>query len=50
MITLYNNQKISLDTKIALAVQNALAVAGSDFEDTKDTKWVGDNLTIESLF
>lgn len=50
MIVLYNNQNISLDTKIALAIQNAIAVAGSNYEDTTDTKWLGDDLTVEALF
>lgn len=50
MITVFNNQKISLETKINLLVSKAIEVAGSEFENINSTKWLGDNLTVESLF
>lgn len=50
MITVFNNQKISLETKISLLVAKAAELAGSEFQNINTTKWVGDNLTVESLF
>lgn len=50
MITVFNNQKISLETKINLLVARAAELAGSEFNNINTTKWLGDNLTVESLF
>lgn len=50
MITFFNNQTLSLTTKINLAVQKATSLAGSNFNDIQSTKWLGDRITVESLF
>lgn len=50
MITFFNNQTLTLSTKIGLAAGNAATVAGSNFDDLKNIPWIGDNITVKSLF
>lgn len=50
MIVLFSNQPVTLQLKSELLALRAKSVLGSDFNDTSDTPWFGDKLTIESLF
>lgn len=50
MIIFFNNQPITKDVKIAKLYERAKSLYGSDYFSLQDEKWLGDNLTIESLF
>lgn len=50
MILLLNNQPVTLDLKNSLLVERAANLYGSNFDSTTKTPWLGDKLTIDSLF
>lgn len=50
MISVINPQTVTLDTKVKIAVSKAEQTAGSNFNTTDLTPWLGDKLTVESLF
>jgi len=50
MILLFNKIPVSLERKVAEFVNIVKAAYGSDFYDVEGTRWLGDNLTTESLF
>jgi len=50
MILLFNNIPVTLDRKIETMLSLVKAAYGSDFYDVEGQRWLGDNLTTESLF
>lgn len=50
MILLFNHIPVSLDVKIQKLVQKAKDTYGSDFYDVDGSRWLGDQLSVESLF
>jgi len=50
MILLLNNLTLSLDSKMNLLSENAATTTGSDYYINLDKPWLGDELTVESLF
>jgi hypothetical protein len=50
MILFLNNQPVSLATKSNLVVERSVSLLGSNSKTSIDTPWLGDELTIESLF
>lgn len=50
MILLFNSQPVTELVKIERLFDRAKSLYGSDFYDIKTTNWLGDQLTIESLF
>ena len=50
MILLLNNLALSLDTKMNLLSETASTAAGSDYYINLDKPWLGDKITVESLF
>lgn len=50
MILFFNNQPVTEKTKIKKAIESVQLLYNSDFFDTEEHYWFGDNLTIESLF
>lgn len=50
MILLFNHIPVSLGVKIQKLVQRAKDTYGSDFYDVDGSRWLGDQLTTESLF
>jgi hypothetical protein len=50
MILFLKEQPVSYNVKNAITTARASNLYGSDFQDRNDSKWLGDNLTIESLF
>lgn len=56
MILLFNNQPVSLNSKVSYLKDRIALLAGSNQENTfrifntENTAWLGDELTIESLF
>jgi hypothetical protein len=50
MILLLNNLTLSLDSKMNLLSENATTTAGSDYYINFNKPWLGDKLTVESLF
>ena len=50
MILLLNNLSLSLDSKMNLLSENASTTAGSDYYINLEKPWLGDELTVESLF
>lgn len=50
MILLFNKIPVSLEVKMAEAVNNAKIALGSDYYNVQGTEWFGDKLTIQSLF
>jgi len=50
MIFFLKEQPVSYDVKTAITTARANSLYGSDFQDRNDSKWLGDNLTVESLF
>jgi hypothetical protein len=50
MIILFNSQPVTELVKIKRLFDRAKSLYGSDFYDIKTTNWLGDQLTVESLF
>jgi hypothetical protein len=50
MILFLKEQPVSYNVKNALTTAKGGILYGSDFQDRNDSKWLGDNLTIDSLF
>jgi hypothetical protein len=50
MILLFNSQPVTELVKIERLFDRAKSLYGSDFYDIKTTNWLGDQLTVESLF
>jgi hypothetical protein len=50
MITVYNAQPVTIATKIELTAQRASELFGSDYRSYITKPWLGDKLTISSLF
>jgi hypothetical protein len=50
MIIFFNNQPVTKEVKIKKLFERAQILYGSDYFDIQDERWLGDNLTIESLF
>lgn len=50
MISVINPQTVTLDTKVNIAVSKAEQAVGSDFNTSDLNPWLGDKLTVESLF
>jgi hypothetical protein len=50
MILLLNNLTTSLNTKIGILTENAESTVGSDYFHSFEKPWLGDELTVESLF
>lgn len=50
MILLFNNLPIKLKRKVEIMISTAQSVLGSEFFNTAKSRWLGDNLTVESLF
>lgn len=50
MIFFLQHQPVTLDRKMDLLVLRAQELYGSDYRDLTNNKWLGDDLTVESLF
>ena len=50
MILLFNHIPVTLEGKINKMLSIAQAAYGSDFYDVAGQRWLGDNLTVDSLF
>lgn len=50
MIIFFNNQPVTQEIKIRKLFEKAQALYGSDYYALQNEKWLGDNLTVESLF
>lgn len=50
MILLFNKIPVTVERKIELAIERALAIYGSDFYNYQGQEWFGDSLTVKSLF
>lgn len=50
MITVFNGQPVLLNTKVLLTAQRASGLLGSDYQNYITKPWLGDELTIASLF
>lgn len=50
MILLFNSQPVTELVKIERLFDRAKSLYGSDFYDIKTSNWLGDQLTVESLF
>lgn len=50
MILLFNNIPVKLKRKVEIMISTAQSILGSEFFNTSGSRWLGDNLTIESLF
>jgi len=50
MILLFNNIPVTLEQKIKIFTETVKQAYGSDFYDVEGDRWLGDSLTIESLF
>lgn len=50
MILLFNNLPVKLKRKVEIMISTAQSILGSEFFNTAGSRWLGDNLTIESLF
>lgn len=50
MISVLNPQLLTLETKAGLVVERATGILGSDFDSNDLTPWLGDRLTVNSLF
>ena len=50
MIFFLKEQPVSYDVKNAITTARANSLYGSDFQNRNDSKWLGDKLTVESLF
>jgi len=50
MILLFNHIPVTLEGKIQKMLAIAQASYGSDFYDVAGQRWLGDNLTVDSLF
>lgn len=50
MIFFLKEQPVSYDVKNVITTSRASSLYGSDFQNRTDSKWLGDNLTVESLF
>jgi len=50
MIFFLKEQPVSYDVKNAITTARAGSLYGSDLYNRNDSKWLGDNLTVESLF
>lgn len=50
MITIYSGQPVSLTTKVLLTAERASELLGSEYKNYITQPWLGDKLTIDSLF
>lgn len=50
MILFFNNQPVTEEVKIKKLFEKAQALYGSDYYDLQNEKWLGDNVSVESLF
>lgn len=50
MILLFNNIPVKLKRKVEIMISTAQSILGSEFFNTAGSRWLGDRLTIESLF
>jgi len=50
MISVINPQTVTLDSKVKIAISTAAQTVGSDFNTSELNPWLGDKLTVESLF
>jgi len=50
MILFFNNQPVSEGVKVSRLLQRAKDLYGSDFYNLQNQYWVGDSLTVDSLF
>lgn len=50
MILLFNNIPVKLKRKVEIMISTAQSVLGSEFFNVAGSRWLGDKLTIESLF
>lgn len=50
MILLFNKLPVKLTRKIEIMVATVIQALGSNFYDVKGSRWLGDKLTVESLF
>ena len=50
MIIFFNNQPITEELKVEKLFSRAKELYGSDYYISQNKKWLGDNITIESLF
>lgn len=50
MILLFNKLAVTLKRKIEIMVSTAIAALGSEFFNVSGARWLGDKLTVKSLF
>jgi hypothetical protein len=50
MIFFLKEQPVSYEVKTAITTARASSLYGSDFYNRNNSKWLGDNLTVDSLF
>lgn len=50
MILFFSNQPVTEEIKIKKLFEKAEGLYGSDYFDLQNERWLGDNLTVESLF